>query len=433
MATRLFRGPLPMLVAVVGIAIGAGLTFLSARLGRLASVQYAALPVGRRRRRASWPRRPPAAGASRRSSSTPSAAAGCCSRPIPFDPGWRFLFVVLFAAVVGAGAVARRRARAGRSSPSPSRCRRARRRADPAQGRGARGERRGHRVPRRRRSPSPTAPTSRRGRRRRRLRGAPAAPRRRRCSPAVVVALVALAQTDFLFPAPDKDEVIPPQRPPTAAARRPTASCSRSGPTGKGRGASACSTSTRTTRSCCRRSTRKRVLPVPEGRARRRRRGRETYTADVHHRRRQGPDAPRRAATVAGRAACGRRACSTTRAPSWSSSAKTQRPARLHLHGRGARCRRTPRRARRGARPAPARRQEFAAMPPPPPGVAELLADADRPRRTASTGCSSCARRSTSNVVAAGAGQPVDVLPAKVDAMLDGRRGHARSRSTPPR
>src|SRR5205085_9531623 len=32
---------------------------------------------------------------------------------------------------------------------------------------------------------------------------------------AVIVVIVGVAQTDFLFPVPDADEVIPPQRPPT--------------------------------------------------------------------------------------------------------------------------------------------------------------------------------------------------------------------------
>jgi transglutaminase-like putative cysteine protease len=104
MVTRLFRGGvLPLVVALVGVAIGSGAIFLAHRLGRSSIIQYLAMPVAA------------AAGAgfavtaAATGDSLPRLVldavrgGGLSNPPIPFDPGWRFLLLVLFA-IVAAGA-----------------------------------------------------------------------------------------------------------------------------------------------------------------------------------------------------------------------------------------------------------------------------------------------------------------------------------------
>jgi len=103
MVAGLFRGVLPHLVTLLGVAVGAGCVALGHR-GRLGSfVQYLALPLA------------VVAGAVLVAPDATNGAtlfslvgdalhsAGLLQPPIPFDPGWRFILVVLFA-VLTAGA-----------------------------------------------------------------------------------------------------------------------------------------------------------------------------------------------------------------------------------------------------------------------------------------------------------------------------------------
>ncbi len=104
MCAGVFRGGLARPVAVLGALIGVGIVTLSYRTRRPSFVQYLALPiaivVG------ALLVLPDATGGS---ANLPSLVAealrggGIAQPPIPFDPGWRFILVVLMA-VVGAAA-----------------------------------------------------------------------------------------------------------------------------------------------------------------------------------------------------------------------------------------------------------------------------------------------------------------------------------------
>lgn len=104
MATGVFRGTFPKVVALVGAALGVGLVALSYRTRRPSIIQYLALPaavvVG------AILVLPDAQGGTANLPSLVSEAirtGGVAQPPIPFDPGWRFILVVLVA-VLGAGA-----------------------------------------------------------------------------------------------------------------------------------------------------------------------------------------------------------------------------------------------------------------------------------------------------------------------------------------
>ena len=215
MVTRLFSGGvLPLLVAVLGIGIGAGAVLLSSRLGRSAAVQYAALPVGAV---------VGAAFATASAGSTESLprlvvdalrGGGLLQPPIPFDPGWRFLIVVLFTLVSAAACslgVTLARPKLTLALPLPLALG-----ASLLQPEGselvtssvaivllvaALAVAYGADLAR-------VGVTGGGFEVRRLLRGAG-------LLVAVVALLFGLAQTSFLFPDTDKDQVIPPQRPPT--------------------------------------------------------------------------------------------------------------------------------------------------------------------------------------------------------------------------
>lgn len=106
MVTRLFRGGLtPIAVGVCGVGLGVGLVALSYRMRRPATVQYLVLPAAL------------ALGAALATTgggsggSLPSLVAdavrggGLSQPPILFEPGWRFIVLMLFA-LVGAAACA---------------------------------------------------------------------------------------------------------------------------------------------------------------------------------------------------------------------------------------------------------------------------------------------------------------------------------------
>lgn len=105
MCAGLFRGPFPRVVALIGPVIGAGLVALSYRTRRPSLVQYLALPAG------------VLAGTllviaetTGGSANLPGLVAeairtgGVAQPPIPFDPGWRFILVVLTTGLAAAAA-----------------------------------------------------------------------------------------------------------------------------------------------------------------------------------------------------------------------------------------------------------------------------------------------------------------------------------------
>lgn len=215
MVTRLFRGGLtPPLYGIAGLVLGVGPVILSYRMRRPAALQYLVLPAA------------VAVGAALATAggggegSLPSLVAdairsgGLSQPPILFEPGWRFLTVVLFALVGGAAAataVSLARPKLAVAVPLPVTFGAALLQPEGSEvlasgvaivlvvgglavaygadlaTKGVVGG--GFEI-------------------RRLARGVV-------LLTGVVAALVGLAQTDLLFPATDQDEVIPPQRPPT--------------------------------------------------------------------------------------------------------------------------------------------------------------------------------------------------------------------------
>ncbi|MHB8719415.1 MAG: transglutaminase-like domain-containing protein [Candidatus Dormibacteria bacterium] len=106
MAGGVFRDPLARGAGVLGALIAAALLLLATRLRRPALLQGAGIPLAGALVGAALVS--PSAGSG--SSSIPSLVAdavrngGILQPPIPFDPGWRFILVVLFAVATGAGA-----------------------------------------------------------------------------------------------------------------------------------------------------------------------------------------------------------------------------------------------------------------------------------------------------------------------------------------
>lgn len=101
----LVKGALPPWIALLGVLIGAGTTYLAFRWGRPA-VQYAVVPVAALVGAALVA--PAADGGTAnlpRLVGEVLRGGGLQQPPVPFDPGWRFVLVVLFA-VIGAAAVA---------------------------------------------------------------------------------------------------------------------------------------------------------------------------------------------------------------------------------------------------------------------------------------------------------------------------------------
>jgi transglutaminase-like putative cysteine protease len=413
MASRLFRGPLPMLVALAGIGVGAGLTFLSARLGRSAIVQYAVLPVAA------------VVGAILATSAAGGGSlptlvvdairgGGLQEPPIPFDPGWRFLFVLLFAAVSGAGAslgVSMRRPKLAVGFPLPV-----------ALGAAVIQPKGSELVS------SAVAIVFLVGalavaygadlasdgvvgggfETRRLLRGTA-------LLTAVVVALVGLAQTDFLFPVPDKDEVIPPQRPPspppTPDRELFTIKTDRPGPWRVG-----VLDVYQDNAFLLPSVDKKRVLPVPkDGRVAPA--ARETYKAELTLVDVKGQTllTPASTAVVSGlgddlsydpRTQLVKLAKTSIRRDT-----KYTVEAEVPADGKAMAA---------APDPNPLIAKEFAAMPPAPPGVVEVLTKADAATTNRFDRLQFVRQALYSNVIAAGGGRPVDILPAKVDEMLKG-------------
>lgn len=105
MAAGVFRGVLPKLIGLIGPIVGTGVIALSYRTRRPSSIQYLVLPVAL------------AAGAlvvlpftTGGTANLPSLVleavetGGVAQPPIPFDPGWRFILVVLTAIVAASAA-----------------------------------------------------------------------------------------------------------------------------------------------------------------------------------------------------------------------------------------------------------------------------------------------------------------------------------------
>jgi hypothetical protein len=119
----LVRGVTPRLIALLGVALGVGFTSLSFRFRRPALVQYAVLPVAVLLGGALIA--PAATGGT---ATLPGLVAevfhtgGLRLAPVPFDPGWRFLLVVIFALLSAASlaiAVERGRAKIAVALPLP--------------------------------------------------------------------------------------------------------------------------------------------------------------------------------------------------------------------------------------------------------------------------------------------------------------------------
>ena len=106
MCAGIFRGSLPRVVGLLGPAIGAGMVWLSYRTKRPSLVQYLAAPVAMAV--GALMIIPDTAGGS---TSLPSLiieairGGGISQPPVPFDPGWKFLLLVL-TALISAGAAA---------------------------------------------------------------------------------------------------------------------------------------------------------------------------------------------------------------------------------------------------------------------------------------------------------------------------------------
>lgn len=219
MVGGLFRGSIaPRGAGVLGVVIGVGMAWISARSRRGAMLQAATVPVAAVAGAALVA--PSATGGT---ANLPGLVAdalrggGLLQPPVPFEPGWRFLAVVLFAAVGAAAvglSVSLGRPRLAVAVPVPILLGAALLQPEGAElvtsgvaglmamaalalAYGAdlpRGEGAGAQFETRRLA-----------------RGAA-------LLVVLVVALSAVARAGFLFPEPDKQQVIPPQRPPTPPA-----------------------------------------------------------------------------------------------------------------------------------------------------------------------------------------------------------------------
>ena len=106
LASRLFTGGVfPFGVAMVGVAIGVGAHVPLVPLGPLGPSPVPRPAHRGRRRRGVRRRREAGKGSANLTSLIVDAVkgGGLGQPPVPFDPGWRFVFVVLFAVVSAAG------------------------------------------------------------------------------------------------------------------------------------------------------------------------------------------------------------------------------------------------------------------------------------------------------------------------------------------
>lgn len=411
MTTRVFRGSVvPPSVGALGVLIGVGLVYLSYRAS--AVMQYLVLPVAL------------VAGAllattgEVKGQSLPAAVmdafrgGGLLEPPIPFDPGWRFLLVVLFAFVGAAAtaiAVSSARPKLAVAIPAPLVLGAALLQPEgselvvsgiamlfvvagmavafgadlASEGVGGAG-----------------FEMRRLGRGVTLMAGA-------------LVLLVVVAQSDFLFPATEKNQVIPPQKPPPPAPEADrelfTVKSPKSVPWRLGvldvyddngfllpsidpkrmkavpRSGVVADPGPRTTfeATFTIKDVKGQVLPgLPEAVALKGVKKKATYDPRVQ--------------TF--------KLVETSIPQGMTYTVVAPEPADFKLLG--------------AAPPAPAELAEFAEMPPAPPGVQKLLADAPVDNRFERLQFVRIALYS--NVVAAGAGRPGDVPPAKVDEMLAG-------------
>lgn len=217
MAGGLVRGVIPQLIGVAGVLIGAGITYSSVRL-RIHAVQYAVVPVAAVV--GALLVVPDAQGGTANLPGLVGEAirgGGLQQPPIPFDPGWRFILVVLFAIVATASAataVNARRPRLAVMLPLPILFGAGL--LQPEEGAlldsiiasllmiGALGVAYGADL-----LDEETRGLGRSFETRRLIRGA-------LMLVGATVGIVVLAQTDFLFPETTQDRVIPPRKPPDA-------------------------------------------------------------------------------------------------------------------------------------------------------------------------------------------------------------------------
>jgi transglutaminase-like putative cysteine protease len=415
MAARLFRGgALPVFVALVGVAIGSGAVFLSSRLGHSAAIQYAGLPAAA------------IVGAALATTSAGSAetlprlvvdalrGGGLLQPPIPFDPGWRFLLVMLFALVSAAACslgVTFARPKLALALPLPIAAG-----AALLQPRGSELVTSGIAVALLVGALALAygADLASEGvsggsfEARRLFRGAA-------LLVGVMVVLFGLSQTNFLFPDTKKDQVIPPQKPPTPPPEPDRelfrVSSDQMGPWRVG------------------------VLDVYQDNA--------FLLPSVDPKRVRnvppsgkvaGATGPTYKATFTMTAMKGQ-----TLVGAANQAAVTGASEKLTYDPRTQLARLVERSVPRGFRytveapvpadapvlaaspdPKPAIATEFAAMPPPPPGVVELLHRADEATKNRFDRLQFVRQALYSNVVAAGAGRPVDVPPSRVDDMIAG-------------
>ena len=219
MVTSLFRGGLtPKAIALVGVALGAALSWISASRGQ-SWAQWAVAPAA-----AAIGAVLVAPAATGGTANLPGLVAealragGLLQPPVPFEPGWRFLFVVLFAVVSSAAvglATMTGRSRLAVAVPVPVTIAAALLQPEgkelvPAAVSGlltiaALALAFGADTPTGGTSPTRQFEARRLGRAALLLGG-------------LLLALIVISRAGFLFPTPDRDEVIPPQRPPTPPA-----------------------------------------------------------------------------------------------------------------------------------------------------------------------------------------------------------------------
>jgi hypothetical protein len=221
LVARLFRGGLsPYLATLVGVAVGGGVTWLSYRTRRPSTLQLLVLPVSALA--GALLVMPAATGGSANLPNLVSEAlrsGGLRQAPIAFDPGWRFVCVVVLAVTVSATmalAVSLARPKLVALVPIPLTVGAALIQPSGAEvtsgvvamvfviggllvGYGA--------------ELGADGSVGSSFELRRIARGGA-------LFGAVMVVLVVLAQSDFLFPASDRDDVIPPQKPPPPQAQK---------------------------------------------------------------------------------------------------------------------------------------------------------------------------------------------------------------------
>jgi transglutaminase-like putative cysteine protease len=214
LATSLFRGSAPKAIALAGVALGAGLSWLATRLERGAALQYLVLPIAAVV--GAILVAPAATGGTANLPGLVSDAlrsGGLLQPPVAFEPGWRFLLVVLFAVMTSTAigvSLTLRRPRLAVAVPLPVLVA------------AALLQPKGHEL-----GPSlvagvlaigglalaygadlPTGEgTAARFESRRLLRGGA-------LLLALVVAVIGISRAGFLFPTPDRQPVVPPRRPP---------------------------------------------------------------------------------------------------------------------------------------------------------------------------------------------------------------------------